>query len=448
MNPSPRSIETVVEEVRLTTWRFWILVLAIGVLSGLAGAAFELILHGVEHLAFGYSTGTFAEAVTQTSDLRRFVVLTLAGVIVSVIWFSLRRWGPKVPTVSEAAEGAKMPVLWTTADTALQVANVAAGASIGREGGPRQFGAMGSDRFSERFGLTKGQRLILIACGSGACLAAIYNSPLGGAAFGLEAVVGLALLWRIRAQGLLAVVAALATAYIATYVARLAVPNRPLYLVESLEASWQIYLFALVAGPLFGLAGYWFSRGFNWIGEHQPQGKRILWVMPLCYIGLAVISLGFPLVLGNGHAMSQELYWGTITVFGALGLAVAKAVAVAVTVGSGATGGKLTPSYSMGVALGIFVAGVVAMVWSDPSAGGGGLLSPMAAAAIGSGAFMAAAMNIKVAAVLLAIEYVAMGPALWPALVLCVAGGAVVRAMLARRFDSLSADEAAEDVVQ
>lgn len=420
-------------------WRFWLLVPVIGVVSGLAGAAFSVILSGVEHFAFGFTTGTFVEAVTLASDARRFSTVVVAGVVVSIIWYSLRRWGPRVPSVSEAAAGAKMPVVWTAADTALQVANVGAGASIGREGGPRQFGAMASDRFSARLGLTTEQRFLLVAAGSGACLAAIYNAPLGGAAFALEAVIGFRVLKDIRVRAVVALVSAVVAAYLATWVAHIVVPNRPLYTVEVIDAEVSIYVFALVLGPVFGVAGYWYNRGFNWIGEHGPKGARILWVMPLCYLVLALISLGFPLVLGNGHALSQELYFGAVSVAAAFGLVVAKTVATAVTVGSGATGGKLTPSYATGAALAFGVGGLMALVWP---------VSPVAAAAIGSGAFMAAAMNVQVAAVVLAIEYTALTPGLWPALVLCVAGGVLGRIWMQRRFDTPGEEAAAREVVQ
>ena len=39
----------------------------VGVGSGVVGAFFTLVLAGVEHLAFGFTTGTFAEAVVRVS---------------------------------------------------------------------------------------------------------------------------------------------------------------------------------------------------------------------------------------------------------------------------------------------------------------------------------------------------------------------------------------------
>jgi chloride channel protein, CIC family len=99
---------------------------------GLLGAAFTLLLQGVERLAFGFTTGTLAEAVTQVDAVRRSLVVVMGGVAVAAAWYVLRRRGPPIPGVDAIADGARIAPSWMLADTVLQVINVGLGASIGR----------------------------------------------------------------------------------------------------------------------------------------------------------------------------------------------------------------------------------------------------------------------------------------------------------------------------
>ena len=61
------------------TPRFWAMVVLTGVAAGLFGDLMMLVLFTVQHLAFGYHTGTLESGVRHASDARRLVVLLIAG---------------------------------------------------------------------------------------------------------------------------------------------------------------------------------------------------------------------------------------------------------------------------------------------------------------------------------------------------------------------------------
>jgi hypothetical protein len=63
-----------------------------GVAAGLFGDLMMLILFTVQHLAFGYHTGTLESGVEHASDTRRLVVLLTAGAFGGISWFLLRRY--------------------------------------------------------------------------------------------------------------------------------------------------------------------------------------------------------------------------------------------------------------------------------------------------------------------------------------------------------------------
>jgi len=78
------------EFARLTP-SFWGLLLATAVTAGLLGSALMLLLTTVEHLAFGYDSGTLEDAAEHASAARRVLSLVLAGVFGGVAWYLLRR---------------------------------------------------------------------------------------------------------------------------------------------------------------------------------------------------------------------------------------------------------------------------------------------------------------------------------------------------------------------
>ena len=124
---------------------------------------------------------------------------------------------------------------------------VALGASLGREAAPQLAGGAVASRLCERLGIPRWQRRLLVACGAGAGMAAVYNVPLGGALFALEVLLG--------TVTLPLVLPALATSAIATAVAWIALPTAPDLPRAELPASPPRRSSGrLIVGPLAGLA--------------------------------------------------------------------------------------------------------------------------------------------------------------------------------------------------
>lgn len=167
-------------------------VLLTGVGAGVAGAVLTLFLHLVQHLAYGYADEAFVVGSAHAPPVRRVLSMAVGGAVVGVGWWLLRRLSPVVPSVTAALENPgsrRLPVLPATADGLLQITAVGAGASLGREGAPRQVAAALAGLFSTILGVDADRRRTLLACGAGAGLAAVYNVPLGGALFALEVLL-------------------------------------------------------------------------------------------------------------------------------------------------------------------------------------------------------------------------------------------------------------------
>ncbi|MFH6876873.1 chloride channel protein [Corynebacterium amycolatum] len=100
-------------------------------------------MHGIEYAVYGQHEGDVAVVTDGTTGLQRFVGIVLAGLIAGPIWAALRTKAKPVESVEAGMHGRPMPVWSTLVNVFLQMATVAAGASMGRENAPRELGAMG-----------------------------------------------------------------------------------------------------------------------------------------------------------------------------------------------------------------------------------------------------------------------------------------------------------------
>ena len=205
------------------------------------------------------------------------------------------------------------------------------GASLGREGAPKQAGAVTANALSDKMQLSDEQRRLLVACGAGAGLAAAYGVPLGGALFALEVLRG--------ALALRLVLPALLASVVATAVSWLFLPNAPTYILPAFHNSVPDLLWAIFVGLISGIVSVGFVRIIAWADRNRPEGRRRL-VAPLFALGLlGLISIPFPQLLGNGKDVAQLAFTNQVAPLLLLALLFLKPAATTMCLGSGAPGG-------------------------------------------------------------------------------------------------------------
>src|SRR5580658_5719541 len=220
---------------------FWLAVLLTGIGTGLAAAALTRLLELVQRLAWGGSGTNLLDAAQHADAWRHVLVLLGAGLVTGAGQIILGRLSSGNGIDTTAAiwfHAGRLPALRTLGSAVLSVIIVGMGASLGREGAPKQAGAVFANLFSDRERLSDEQRRLLVACGAGAGMAAAYGVPLGGALFSLEVMRGkLALRY---------VLPALFASMIATAVSWIALPNAPTYVIPSYSNSWSVMVWTLV----------------------------------------------------------------------------------------------------------------------------------------------------------------------------------------------------------
>ena len=419
----------------MTTRRFlavaWV-TLAVGLAAGVGGLLLTRLLRIVQRLAYAYPAGlvSFLDGVDAASPLRRLIVATLCGVVVGVGWWALGRYTRPRVAINQAlhSNDPRMPILPTILHATLQIVASALGSPLGREVAPREVGAAFGVWFAERAGLTLKDARLMLACGAGAGLAAVYNVPVAGMLFTLEAV--------LRSYALRPTLAALVTSVIATGVVRADVGDVMQYAVPSYPLDASLIVWSLIAGPLIGIAASLFRR----LGEssraaaRKPDARQIL----LCVLNFGVLGVlagVLPELLGNGKGAAQLAFDGSLDTGASAIVLVLKVIILMTTLRVGTYGGLLTPSIACGALLATILGAGWSLLWPGPA--------PGAYALVGGASFLGVSARMPLTAFALIFEMAAPGPQL--ALPVAIAVGT---AFLAARIGARGAARRGKSAVE
>ena len=415
-----------------------------GIGAGLGGMLLALLLHAIQHLAYGYGIAhvigseSFLSGVTGAEPLRRLAVPTVCGIVAGGGWWALYRYGRPLVSIRRAVRAAdpRMPFVSTTVHALLQIVTVALGSPLGREVAPREIGSLLAGRFAHAARLTPDDCRLMVACGAGAGLAAVYNVPLGGAIFVLEVLLGT---FEMRA-----LIVAVVTSAIAAIVAWLGLGNEHQYTVPAFVLSTPLVAWSIVCGPLFGFAAYGFVRLTTRARANAPKDWRLPVFALLNFAVIGVLSMGFPQLLGNGKGPASLGFDGTLTIGLAAVLLVLKVLIEAGSLRAGAEGGLLTPGLANGALLGVVLGGLWSIVWPGASLGG--------CALIGATAFLAASMQMPITAVVLLLEFTRANHDCLVPMLLAVAGSLVAyrlaQKLVERRATAIAAVSTPEAVAR
>jgi H+/Cl- antiporter ClcA len=399
----------------------------VGIGSGLGGMGLGLLLHFIQHWAYGYSmhrllsAQSFLQGVAASTPERRVTVLLICGGIAGLGWWAMYRLARPLVSVANAlqSDDPRTPIFSTVANAVLQIITVGLGSPLGREGAPREVGATFAGWLAHRIGLTPQESRIMVACGAGAGLAAVYNVPLSGTLFTLEVMLG--------TFAAAAAIPALLTSVIAATVAWIGLGNDAQYSVPMFELSDSLMAWSILIGPIFGFAAYGFSRLEQYARHRAPHDWRLL---PNCLLAFLVIGLAaifYPELLGNGKGPIQLGFNDDVSLPLAATLLVLKVLALLISLRAGANGGLLTPGMSVGAMLAIVAGGL----WNHAFP-----VVPLSAYAIvGAAAFLAAFMRMPLTAIVMAVELTRVDHDYLFPVVFAVAGSSAALRICIRRFD-------------
>jgi chloride channel protein, CIC family len=342
-----------------------LLALAVGVVTGFGAVGFRDLIGLIHNVLF---LGRFvvrydANLFTPPSPWGPFVILVpivgAMGVTFLVTRFAPEAKGHGVPEVMDSiyyGRGIIRPVVAVVKSFASAIA-IGSGASVGREGPIIQIGSALGSTLGQIVRMRAGERIILVASGAGAGIAATFNTPIGGVMFAVELMLP-----EVSARTFLPVAIATGTA---TFIGRFFFGLQPAFNVPplvplSVDASSALTLcLYAVLGAVVGVAAAGFVRGLHLLEDlfDRIEGRYLRHALGMLLVGLLFYGLhqrfGHYYVEGVGYATVQAILLSQLSAAGLLLLLfVCKGLATSVSLGSGSSGGVFSPSLYMGATLG------------------------------------------------------------------------------------------------
>ncbi len=426
------------EDLRLSLLLLSALALGLGIVTGVGAVLFRDLIGLLHNLFFNGTVSLAYDANLFTAPSRWGVFIIAAPVIGGIIvTFLVSNFAPEakghgVPEVMNAIyhhEGRIRPIVAVVKSLA-SAAAIGSGSSVGREGPIIQIGSALGSTLGQIIRMPIGQRIVMVAAGAGAGIAATFNTPIGGVMFAIELMMP-----EVSVSTFLPV--AIATGA-ATFVGRWFIGQQPAFLVPPLQAlptdgSAVILLFLYAAlGAVAGVAAAAFIHGLHLAEDcfEKIPGRYTRHILGMWFLGLLMYVLfdrfGQYYVDGVGYATIESILVGHMTSVSLLALLFAcKLIATSTSLGAGSSGGIFSPSLFMGATLGGGFAALLQMLGVPLP------VSVPAFAMVGMGAMVGGGTGAVMTAITMTFEMTREYDIVMP-MILAVATSVGVRRLLSR----------------
>lgn len=239
------------------------------------------------------------------------------------------------------------------------------GGSCGLEAPIVATGAAIGSNFAKSYRLEYKERVLLLACGAAAGIAATFNSPIAGVLFTLEV-----LLMDITISAFIPLILAAA---VGTICSNIILKEEILLSFQLQQAfNYENIPFYIVLGLLAGCVSVYYMRMFTRVGNLFKSTSTIYKKAMIGGGILAVLLLLFPSLFGEGfdsikvlasmhpeQLLERSIFSGfmenkwVVLVF-VFSVMLVKVVATSITINSGGNGGNFAPSLFVGAYLGFF----------------------------------------------------------------------------------------------
>ena len=330
------------KEIFLTTFKWILICVLIGIFSGSASAFFLVSL----------------EFVTQFRIHHDWIVwfLPFGGLLVGLSYYY---WGESVVKgnnlLLEEYENPQKVIPFKMAPLVLfgTLITHLFGGSAGREGTAVQMGGAIADQFTKIFKLDNSERKILIILGISAGFASVFGTPLAGAIFALEVLY-------FSKINLKSILLSFLVAYVAYFTVEFWQVKHTHYSIPEIpQISISTIFYTIIIGVLSGLAALLFSRSTHFWGslfskiKYPPLRPFIGGII----LAIAIAGFGFTKFSGLGvpeivDSFSNQNQWYDFLL---------KILFTGFTLGAGFKGGEVTPLFFVGATLGSALSVIIPM---------------------------------------------------------------------------------------
>lgn len=377
--------------------------IVLGLAGALAAQIFNFLLRWINDFSLRYIAGYISPGLpNEGGTLNQVIgphglwlvplVIVIGGIISGIIVY---RYAPEAEghgtdTAVKAFHqtGGKIRTRVAPIKIITSAITIGTGGSAGREGPAALFSAGIGSIYSKIFKRPDRDRRLLVLIGMASGLSAIFRSPIGTAIFATE------VLYSDMEFEAPALIFTLLGSIIAYAVNGIFSGWAPLFQIPSNIGIKNISDYALygILGLTSGIFGTIIPNVFYGLRDLFHKLKIPPHFKPaIGALGVGLIALVFPQVLGGGYGWIQLAINGQILIGTLIFLMFAKLAAFALTVSSGGSGGVFAPTLFVGAMLG----GCLAIVFHEPSA---------AFAVVGMAAVFGSAARVPIATLLMVTE--------------------------------------------
>lgn len=400
---------------------FWALLM--GIVGAFATLIFFQGMRLLQWLMVG-ETGTISYIVGTYSTWQTLLYPCIAGLVGGL----LLTWSARIKTDTNsdymeavALGDGRLSIKQGVLRILSSLTVITSGFSIGREGPMIHMGSMISSAIGRFFFMEARQLRLVVACGAAGAVSAAYHTPIAGALFVAEIVVG--------SMSMVIVGPLLVAAMSAHLTTRLFNSHFLLYKVDiEISLTAELLICAALVGIFGGVLSPLFLRALDWC----KKGLKLIPVPLSIRMALAGLIVGAfllydPRLAGNGDSIVSTLIHGADWTWQLLAMfLLLKIAATLISVGSGAVGGVITPIMFIGASVALLILHTATMLFPE--------LAPYAPVFVilGMGAFLSAASSAPLMAIIMMIEMSHNQSIVVPVVFACV-----IASFLARQINGL-----------
>lgn len=369
------------------------LAILVGIGGGLAALGFQYLIRGGNVIAWGTAEYTL-EYLAALPAWQKVLAPAVGGFLCALIvyYFSREAKGHGVPEVMEsvALHGGRIRPRVVLAKLWASAISISSGGSVGQEGPIVQVGAAFGSSVGQWLRLDARRLRTLIGCGAAAGIGGTFNAPIAGTIFALEVI--------LAEFGVAQFSPIVISAVVSTAICRSFLEEGYVFTVPQYHLQHPA---ELLAYAVLGLVAAFVAVGFVRVlyGVEDLFDRLKLWAPSKAVVGGAIvgaIGLLFPHVLGPGNEAIELALTGELVGTLLLVLVFAKTLAVAITVGSGGSGGVFAPSLFVGAMTGGAFGAALKQIFPA--------VQPGAYAVVGMAALVGATTHAPITAIVIIFE--------------------------------------------
>lgn len=401
----------------------------VGVLAGLSAVGFRKMVHLFTQLVWRGMESPL-EAAEIVPWWLVILIPAAGGLLVGLLirYAASEVKGHGVPEVMEAValrEG-RMRLRIVPLKALASAITIGSGGSAGREGPIVLIGSALGSTIGRISKLPADFLRILVAAGAAGGIGATFNTPIAGAIFAAEIILG--------DFGVAHFTPVVIGSVMATAVSRSFLGDNPTFAISpdgfQFVSVWELIPYAIL-GLLAAITAVLFTKILATSTDLFDNRLSLPdWLRPA--VGgllLGMLALAVPQVMGVGYGtmenmLSNQHTWPWVFMFLILG---AKMLATSLTLGSGGSGGIFSPTLFMGAMLGGGLGSIVHAIAPASTA------TPGAYAMVGMGALVAATTHAPLTAALMLFELTANYRIILPLMLACS-----LATLIATRLSSVS----------